>query len=185
MMTQDIQANNQQSDFTENSEKNSGPHLTGRARSLANLRHFRKGQSGNPGGRPKTPITDAYRRVAKKKYPNDPENRTYAQLVAEGQFKAAINGKTEAAREIRESLEGKIPQSTHVSGGVGADGEAGMDCAVAASCSSRLARIASSALRHCSADRPSATAPALYCRTLASDRPGLIDICRLSIAATP
>jgi len=123
MMTQDIQANNQQSDFTENSEKNSGPHLTGRARSLANLRHFRKGQSGNPGGRPKTPITDAYRRVAKKKYPNDPENRTYAQLVAEGQFKAAINGKTEAAREIRESLEGKIPQSTHVSGGVGADGE--------------------------------------------------------------
>jgi hypothetical protein len=28
--------------------------------------------------------------IAKKKYPNDPENRTYAQLVAEGQFKAAI-----------------------------------------------------------------------------------------------
>jgi hypothetical protein len=124
MMTPNIQANNQQSDFTENSEKNSGPHLTGRARSLANLRHFRKGQSGNPGGRPKTLITDAYRRVAKKKYPNDPENRTYAQLVAEVQFRAAIKGKTEAAKEITERLEGKVPQATHVSGGIGADGQA-------------------------------------------------------------
>jgi uncharacterized protein DUF5681 len=124
MTTQHATANNEQSDFTENSEKNSDPLLTGRARSLANLHHFRKGQSGNPGGRPKTLITDAYRRVAKKKYPNDPENRTYAQLVAEGQFKAAIKGKTEAAKEITERLEGKVPQATHVSGGVGADGQA-------------------------------------------------------------
>jgi hypothetical protein len=124
MMTSSIKANNQQRDFTENSEKNNDPSLTGRARSLANLRHFQKGRSGNPGGRPKTPVTDAYRRVAKKRYPNDPENRTYAQLVAEGQFKAAINGKTEAAKEITDRLEGKVPQATHVSGGVGADGQA-------------------------------------------------------------
>jgi|HubBroStandDraft_6_1064221.scaffolds.fasta_scaffold275805_1 hypothetical protein len=122
MKTQDAKANNQQSDFTENSEQNSDLPLTARARSLANLRHFQKGRSGNPGGRPKTLITDAYRRVAKKKYPNDPENRTYAQLVAEGQFRAAIKGKTEAAKEIAERLEGKVPQATHLSGGVDADG---------------------------------------------------------------
>jgi hypothetical protein len=121
MTTQNAKANNQQSDFTENSESNSDAPLTGRARSLANLRHFRKGRSGNPGGRPKTPITDAYRRVAKKKYPNDPENRTYAQRVAEGQFVAAINGKTEAAKEITDRLEGRVPQATHFSG---TDGEA-------------------------------------------------------------
>jgi hypothetical protein len=123
MITPNIKANDQQSDFTENSEKNSDPPLAGRARSLANLRHFPKGRSGNPGGRPKTPITDAYRRIAKKKFPGDKEGRTYAQLAAEGTFKAAIKGKTEAVKEIRESLEGKIPQATHVSGGVGANGE--------------------------------------------------------------
>ena len=123
MMTSDIKAKNQQSDFTENSEQNIDAPVTGRARSLANLRHFPKGRSGNPGGRPKTPVTDAYRRLAKKRYPNDPENRTYAQLVAEGQFKAAINGKTESAKEIADRLEGKVPQATHHTGGVGADGE--------------------------------------------------------------
>ena len=43
--------------------------------------------------------------------PGDPKGRTYAQLAAEGQFNAAIKGKTDAAREIREALEGKAPQA--------------------------------------------------------------------------
>jgi hypothetical protein len=49
--------------------------------------------------------------MAEQKYPDDPEGRTYAQLIAEGQCKAAIKGKTEAAKEIREALEGKTPQA--------------------------------------------------------------------------
>ena len=49
--------------------------------------------------------------MAEQKYPGDPEGRTYAQLIAEGQCKAAIKGKTDAAREIREALEGKTPQA--------------------------------------------------------------------------
>ena len=49
--------------------------------------------------------------IAEQTYPGDPEGRTYAQLIAEGQCKAAIKGKTDAAREIREALEGKTPQA--------------------------------------------------------------------------
>jgi hypothetical protein len=50
--------------------------------------------------------------IAEQKYPGDPEGRTYAQLIAEGQCKAAIRGKTEAAREIADRLEGKAVQPT-------------------------------------------------------------------------
>jgi predicted aspartyl protease len=38
------------------------------------------------------------------------QGRTYAQLAAEGQFEAAIKGKTDAAREIADRLEGKAVQ---------------------------------------------------------------------------
>jgi len=83
-----------------------------RKRSLANLKPaWPKGISGNPSGRPRKPITEAYADIADQKYPGDPEGRTYAQLIAEGQCKAAIKGKTDAAREIREALEGKTPQA--------------------------------------------------------------------------
>jgi hypothetical protein len=72
--------------------------------------HWPKGQSGNPSGRPRKPITEAYADIAAQKYPDDPKGRTYAQLAAEGQFNAAIKGKTEAAREIADRLEGKAAQ---------------------------------------------------------------------------
>src|SRR5580692_7302042 len=100
-----------------NSGQNTERPLTPRERSNANLKRWAKGQSGNPNGRPKTPITDAYRRLCKRK-PLDKDGKksekTYAQLLAEGQFRAAIKGKTEAAKEITERLEGKVPQATHV-----------------------------------------------------------------------
>jgi hypothetical protein len=72
--------------------------------------HWPKGISGNPSGRPRKPITDAYADLADQKYPGDPKGRTYAQVGAEGQFNAAIKGKTEAAREIADRLEGKAVQ---------------------------------------------------------------------------
>jgi len=64
----------------------------------------------HPSGRPCKPITDAYAHIAEQKYPGDPKGRTYAQVAAEGQFNAAIKGKTEAAREIADRLEGKAVQ---------------------------------------------------------------------------
>jgi hypothetical protein len=109
-------ANNEQSDVTANKEPNSEQPLTGRARSLANLRPYPKGKSGNPKGRPKTPITDWYRKLAKRKFPTDKEGRKYAQLVAEAQFRQAIKGKTDAAKEITDRIEGKVVQATHISG---------------------------------------------------------------------
>jgi Family of unknown function (DUF5681) len=72
--------------------------------------HWPKGISGNPSGRPPKPITEAYADIAQQKYPGDPKGRTYAQLAAEGQFNAAIKGKTDAAREIADRLEGKAVQ---------------------------------------------------------------------------
>jgi hypothetical protein len=48
--------------------------------------------------------------MAEQKYPDDPLGRTYAQSIAEGQCEAAIKGKTEAAREIADRLEGKAVQ---------------------------------------------------------------------------
>ena len=39
--------------------------------------------------------------------PDDPEGRTYGELLAAGQFEAAIKGDTRAAREITDRLEGK------------------------------------------------------------------------------
>ena len=88
----------------ENSGENSGRFQKG------NPYRFPPKVSGNPGGRPRKPITEAYADMADQKYPGDPEGRTYAQLIAEGQCKAAIKGRTEAAREIADRLEGKAVQ---------------------------------------------------------------------------
>ena len=53
---------------------------------------------------------EAYTKLAHKKVPGDPKGRTYAELIAEGQYTAAGKGKTEAAREIADRLEGKAVQ---------------------------------------------------------------------------
>ena len=84
---------------------------SGHEKSLANLKPWAKGVSGNPGGRPrKQPITEAYLEVAARKAPGDPQGRTYAQAAAERQFRAALKGSTSAIREIADRLEGKPQQ---------------------------------------------------------------------------
>ena len=49
------------------------------------------------------------RRFAKRKFPNDPANRTYGELVVEAMFKAAIKGNVFAAQLLFERLEGRMP----------------------------------------------------------------------------
>ncbi|CAG0928267.1 hypothetical protein TFLX_00800 [Thermoflexales bacterium] len=69
-----------------------------------NDHRFPPGQSGNPGGRPKL-LSDAYRSKLSEVSPNDPEQRTYAEIIAAGQVVRAISD-TQAAREIRSATEG-------------------------------------------------------------------------------
>jgi hypothetical protein len=45
--------------------------------------------------------------VAARKVPGDPQGRTYAQVIAERQFEAALKGSTAAARAIADCIQGK------------------------------------------------------------------------------
>lgn len=88
----------------------------------ANLKPWQKGQSGNPSGRPKRlPISDAYRAIADRPFDvkaNAPVKRkrrlTVAEAIADAQVRLALQGDTTAAKEIRESIEGKATQRIEV-----------------------------------------------------------------------
>ena len=89
-----------------------------------NLKPWKPGQSGNPGGRPKKrPITDCYDALLDKPLPDElvrllkvKKGTTYGEAIALGQAISAIKGKAESAREIREALEGKTTQRVEVTG---------------------------------------------------------------------
>jgi Family of unknown function (DUF5681) len=73
---------------------------------------WKKGQSGNPGGRPKSKtLSDAYRNKLEEPVPNDPEERTWAELIAEAQVRDAVRGNVQAAREIADRTEGRARQA--------------------------------------------------------------------------
>jgi Family of unknown function (DUF5681) len=65
----------------------------GAARRLANLKPFRPGQSGNPRGRPKSiTLSEAYRHELGKLDENDPQRRTFAEILAERMIVKASGG---------------------------------------------------------------------------------------------
>lgn len=73
---------------------------------------WKKGQSGNPSGRPKSKmLSDAYRSKIEEPVPNDPEGRTWAELIAEAQVRDAVRGNVQAAREIADRTEGRARQA--------------------------------------------------------------------------
>jgi hypothetical protein len=73
---------------------------------------WKKGQSGNPSGRPKSKtLSDAYRTKLEEPVPNDPEGRTWAELIAEAQVRDAVRGNVQAAREIADRTEGRARQA--------------------------------------------------------------------------
>jgi hypothetical protein len=70
---------------------------------------WRKGQSGNPNGRPpgsRSSIREELRRLAAEK---DANGHTNATRVAEVAWKAAIAGDLEAVKWITDQIEGKLP----------------------------------------------------------------------------
>jgi len=79
-----------------------------------NLKPFKPGQSGNPGGRPrKRLMSDRYAALLDEPFDEAqarrklPKGATWVDAIVRGLALAAINGKVEAAREIREGIEGK------------------------------------------------------------------------------
>ncbi len=79
---------------------------------------WKPGESGNPGGRPRRrPISERYAECAEIALPEKERIKrglargaTYGDALVFDQFNAALNGRTEAAREIREAIEGKAAQ---------------------------------------------------------------------------
>ena len=76
---------------------------------------WKKGQSGNPGGRPKSAlISKALRTQLAKAKPGDPKARTYAMLIAENLISIASeeagSEAVHAAALIVDRLEGKVKQ---------------------------------------------------------------------------
>ncbi len=87
----------------------------GRNRSLANLKPFPKGVSGNPAGRPKSiTLSEAFRRQLSQPASHDPEGRTFAEVIALRVCVAAAQGDVGAAREIADRTEGRARQSFDV-----------------------------------------------------------------------
>jgi hypothetical protein len=73
---------------------------------------WKKGQSGNLAGRPKSKtLSDAYRSKLEEAVPNDPEGRTWAELIAEAQVRDAVRGNVQAAKEIADRTEGRARQA--------------------------------------------------------------------------
>ena len=75
---------------------------------------FKKGETGNPSGRPKlTKLTEALREQLAETLPDAPEE-TIAESIARELIKEAKSGNVQAAREIADRTEGKPKQSIDV-----------------------------------------------------------------------
>lgn len=73
---------------------------------------IKPGEVRNPGGRPKKkPITSAYARQV--------ENEANADKLAKALFEKACDGDVNAARELREGIEGKALQAVRMEGELG------------------------------------------------------------------
>ena len=84
--------------------KVTGDQRTGRERSLANLRPFKPGQSGNPAGRPKGPgFFDVLCAHANEK-PNAADPRTRFQLLVEAIWRRAMQGSSRHAQLLLDRL---------------------------------------------------------------------------------
>ena len=89
-------------------EKNHTEHRNMNDKSLGNLVHWKPGQSGNPGGRPKDPgITAIQIEMLDKKCPYDSKGRTWRDYLAERGLLLAID-KEGALEHLKERLEGKV-----------------------------------------------------------------------------
>jgi len=72
---------------------------------------FKPGQSGNPGGRPRTAkLSEACRAKLASLMPGDPESRSYAEAIADKLAQQALKGDIRAAQELADRAEGRPSQ---------------------------------------------------------------------------
>ena len=93
----------------------------GRARSLANLRSWKPGQSGNPRGRARGSVnlTNAILRVLKQVAAPDKQKRKWAEFFAERLVTLACEGNAAAIREVLARVDGPAPTGADGGGGIG------------------------------------------------------------------
>jgi hypothetical protein len=96
-----------------NSGKNSGKKRPGR---VENLKPFKPGQSGNPSGRPRNPISDAARRLASQRVMKDKEKRTWAEIMVLGVAEQAAKGNVQAFAVLADRIEGKVASKMELGG---------------------------------------------------------------------
>ena len=72
-------------------------------------RKWKKGESGNPNGRPKgSGLTDLLLKEIEKIHPTDKDKKTWKQLIVEATMRLAIKGNAAALHEIWERIDGKV-----------------------------------------------------------------------------
>src|SRR5262245_22282041 len=87
--------------------------------SIGKATQWKKGcASPNPGGRPRTRVlSEALRNKLAEVNPDDPEGRTYAEIVAENPVAVACGrgaGAVNAANEIANRCEGRVSQKVEI-----------------------------------------------------------------------
>jgi hypothetical protein len=101
--------------LAENSEKNSEKRRGGNPENLRPYR-FKKGQSGNAGGRPRSPLSDAARRLVSQTLKEDKQRRNWAELMVLAMAKAALKGNVQAFAVLADRIEGKVVSKMELGG---------------------------------------------------------------------
>lgn len=91
-----------------------------------NLKPWRKGVSGNPGGRPKKKLTDELERLLQQEAPGA-KGKTWAAVIAEALLGHARKDDVKAIAELASRVEGKPLQAV----ALGVDVDAGADIVAA------------------------------------------------------
>jgi len=74
---------------------------------------WKPGQSGNPGGRPRTAkLAEAYRKKLASLVPDDAQGRSYAEAIADKLALQALKGDIRAAQELADRAEGRPSKMT-------------------------------------------------------------------------
>ena len=86
----------------------------------SNLKPWRKGQSGNPKGRPRKAdcLTSLLKEEIEKVDPKDKHKRTYMELIVIATMRLAMQGNAAALRGVWDRMDGKVKDEVEMKGSV-------------------------------------------------------------------